>query len=258
MSNPQISQKPFKIIPVKNDKPNFLNSFTFESLSIVPRPHIQSKICGSFFIASPSVISFLLFQTQRIIAHLRTEKDDRSVGIVAGEALAISFEIRNLEKFSIQDVTHIQGASFWTVSRHHGVTINQFIWSSLSSWRSLLLMALLYDCSQLLFRENVAAWVCFYDRKDMFIKRVLYLKEPEYCREDKLTTSASLTPSSLEDDKVSKKVMRLASLHCWHSLSFGLFQAMHVFEVSSHKELSLAIGDYVVVRKFNKICEFHK
>ncbi|KAI3743497.1 hypothetical protein L1987_61207 [Smallanthus sonchifolius] len=34
------------------------------------------------------------------------EKDDRSVGIVAGEALAISFEIGNLEKFSIQDVTH--------------------------------------------------------------------------------------------------------------------------------------------------------
>ncbi|KAI3784583.1 hypothetical protein L1987_43685 [Smallanthus sonchifolius] len=233
MSNPQISQKPFKIIPVKNDKPNFLNSFTFESLSIVPRPHIQSKICGSFFIASPSVISFLLFQTQRIIAHLGTdrpvsyfstllEKDDRSVGIVAGEAVAISFEIGNLEKFSIQDVTHSR--VLMTVSRHLGVTINQFIWSSLSSWRSLLLMALLYDCSQLLFRENVAAWICFYDRKYMFIKRVLYLKEPEYCREDGLTTSASLTPSSLEDDKVSKKVMRLASLHCWHSLSFGLFR----------------------------------
>ncbi|KAL4580798.1 hypothetical protein LXL04_017004 [Taraxacum kok-saghyz] len=59
------------------------------------------------------------------------------------------------------------------------------------------------------FRENVAAWICFYDRKDTFkafLERVLCLKE------------------SLEDDIVSKKVMRLASLHCWHSLSFGRFQ----------------------------------
>lgn len=44
------------------------------------------------------------------------EKDDRSVRIAAGEALALIFEIGNLEKFSIQDgninsrdVTHIQG-----------------------------------------------------------------------------------------------------------------------------------------------------
>ncbi|KAI3695291.1 hypothetical protein L1987_78286 [Smallanthus sonchifolius] len=35
-------------------------------------------------------------------------------------------------------------------------------------------------------------------------------------------------------------------------------KAMHVFEVSSHKQLSLALGDYVVVRKFNKMCFFHK
>ncbi|KAI3821349.1 hypothetical protein L1987_08915 [Smallanthus sonchifolius] len=154
---------------------------------------------------------------------------------------AISFEIGNLEKFSIQDVTHSR--VLMTVSRHLGVIINQFIWSSLSSWRSLLLMALLYDCSQLLFRENVAAWICFYDRKYMFIKRVLYLKEwlkdhafvsfnktsfsqkndnkRVRCEYEKMMQKLGV--KSLEDDKVSKKVMRLASLHCWHSLSFGLF-----------------------------------
>lgn len=32
-----------------------------------------------------------------------------------------------------------------------------------------------------------------------------------------------------------------------------VMQAMHGFEASSDKELSLAIGDYVVVRKVNKI-----
>ncbi|KAM0019242.1 putative armadillo-like helical protein [Helianthus debilis subsp. tardiflorus] len=48
---------------------------------------------------------------QGSISYLSTllEKDDRSVRIVAGEALALIFEIRNLEKFSVQDVTHIQG-----------------------------------------------------------------------------------------------------------------------------------------------------
>ncbi|KAM1941559.1 hypothetical protein ACFX13_029122 [Malus domestica] len=59
------------------------------------------------------------------------------------------------------------------------------------------------------FRENVAAWTCFYDRKDVFkgfLERVLRLK------------------SSLEDEIVSDTVLSLASLQSWHSLSYGRFQ----------------------------------
>ncbi|PKI38953.1 hypothetical protein CRG98_040661 [Punica granatum] len=59
------------------------------------------------------------------------------------------------------------------------------------------------------FRENVAAWICFYDRKDVFkgfLERVLRLKE------------------SLEDEIVSETVLRLGSLLSWHSLSYGRFQ----------------------------------
>ncbi|KAJ0890247.1 hypothetical protein HanRHA438_Chr09g0421681 [Helianthus annuus] len=48
---------------------------------------------------------------QGSISYLSTllEKDDRSVRIVAGEALTLIFEIGNLEKISVQDVMHIQG-----------------------------------------------------------------------------------------------------------------------------------------------------
>ncbi|KAD7116894.1 hypothetical protein R6Q59_006423 [Mikania micrantha] len=80
------------------------------------------------------------------------------------------------------------------------------------------------------FRENVAAWTCFYDRKDMFkafIERVLCLKEGRSLSIAEKTNYLLFMINafqSLEDDIVSKKVMRLASLHCWHSLSFGRFQ----------------------------------
>ncbi|KAJ0637624.1 putative intron-binding protein aquarius [Helianthus annuus] len=80
------------------------------------------------------------------------------------------------------------------------------------------------------FRENVAAWICFYDRKDMFkafIERVLCLKEGRSLSIAEKTNYLLFMINafqSLEDDIVSKKVMRLASLHCWHSLSFGRFQ----------------------------------
>ncbi|KAF2322470.1 hypothetical protein GH714_017202 [Hevea brasiliensis] len=59
------------------------------------------------------------------------------------------------------------------------------------------------------FRENVAAWLCFYDRKDVFkgfLERVLRLKE------------------SLEDEIVSETVLKLGSLQSWYSLSYGRFQ----------------------------------
>ncbi|CAI9769470.1 unnamed protein product [Fraxinus pennsylvanica] len=80
------------------------------------------------------------------------------------------------------------------------------------------------------FRENVAAWICFYDRKDVFkafLEKVLRL------REGRSLTIAEKTNyllfminafQSLEDEIVSERVMRLASLECWHSLSYGRFQ----------------------------------
>ncbi|CAI9278954.1 unnamed protein product [Lactuca saligna] len=80
------------------------------------------------------------------------------------------------------------------------------------------------------FRENVAAWICFYDRKDIFkafLERVLCLKEGKSLSIAEKTNYLLFMINafqSLEDDIVSKKVMRLASLHCWHSLSFGRFQ----------------------------------
>ncbi|KAL4586293.1 hypothetical protein LXL04_010929 [Taraxacum kok-saghyz] len=80
------------------------------------------------------------------------------------------------------------------------------------------------------FRENVAAWICFYDRKDTFkafLERVLCLKEGRTLSIAEKTNYLLFMINafqSLEDDIVSKKVMRLASLHCWHSLSFGRFQ----------------------------------
>ncbi|XP_071735864.1 uncharacterized protein [Rutidosis leptorrhynchoides] len=80
------------------------------------------------------------------------------------------------------------------------------------------------------FRENVAAWICFYDRKDTFkafLERVFNLKEGRSLNIAEKTNYLLFMINafqSLEDDMVSKKVMKLASLHCWHSLSFGRFQ----------------------------------
>ncbi|KAK4406328.1 RNA helicase aquarius [Sesamum angolense] len=99
-----------------------------------------------------------------------------------------------------------------------------------------------------MFRENVAAWICFYDRKDMFkafLERVLRLKEATasellFFRNSRygISKGRSLTIAektnyllfminafqSLEDEIVSERIMRLASLECWHSLSYGRFQ----------------------------------
>lgn len=80
------------------------------------------------------------------------------------------------------------------------------------------------------FRENVAAWICFYDRKDMFkafLERVIRLKEGRSLSIAEKTNYLLFMINafqSLEDDIVSKKIMRLASLQCWHSLSYGRFQ----------------------------------
>ncbi|KAK4424856.1 RNA helicase aquarius [Sesamum alatum] len=80
------------------------------------------------------------------------------------------------------------------------------------------------------FRENVAAWICFYDRKDMFkafLERVLRLKEGRSLTIAEKTNYLLFMINafqSLEDDIVSERIMRLASLECWHSLSYGRFQ----------------------------------
>ncbi|XP_041993479.1 RNA helicase aquarius-like [Salvia splendens] len=80
------------------------------------------------------------------------------------------------------------------------------------------------------FRENVAAWICFYERKDMFksfLERVLRLKEGRSLTVSEKTNYLLFMINafqSLEDEVVSERIMRLASLECWHSLSYGRFQ----------------------------------
>ncbi|KAF5733623.1 intron-binding protein aquarius [Tripterygium wilfordii] len=80
------------------------------------------------------------------------------------------------------------------------------------------------------FRENVAAWICFYDRRDVFkgfLERVLRLKEGRHLSIAEKTNYMVFTINafqSLEDEIVSDTVLRLASLQSWHSLSFGRFQ----------------------------------
>ncbi|KAL3732608.1 hypothetical protein ACJRO7_029278 [Eucalyptus globulus] len=80
------------------------------------------------------------------------------------------------------------------------------------------------------FRENVAAWTCFYDRKDQFkgfLDRVLRLKEGRDLSIPEKTNYLVFMINafqSLEDEIVSETVLRLASLQSWHSLSFGRFQ----------------------------------
>ncbi|KAI0500818.1 hypothetical protein KFK09_019035 [Dendrobium nobile] len=81
------------------------------------------------------------------------------------------------------------------------------------------------------FRENVAAWICFHDRKDAFrefLWRVIRLKE-----EGRKLTIAEKTNyllfminafQSLEDEIVSETVLKLVGLQLWHCLSPGRFQ----------------------------------
>ncbi|GLT61707.1 hypothetical protein SLA2020_343940 [Shorea laevis] len=80
------------------------------------------------------------------------------------------------------------------------------------------------------FRENVAAWICFYDRKDVFkgfLGRVLHLKEgKELTIAEKTNYLVFMINAfqSLEDEVVRETVLRLASLRSWQSLSYGRFQ----------------------------------
>lgn len=81
------------------------------------------------------------------------------------------------------------------------------------------------------FRENVAAWTCFHDRKDAFkgfLWRVLKLKE-----EERALTMAEKTNyllfminafQSLEDELVRETILQLVSLKLWNTLSFGRLQ----------------------------------
>ncbi|XP_008795569.2 RNA helicase aquarius [Phoenix dactylifera] len=81
------------------------------------------------------------------------------------------------------------------------------------------------------FRENVAAWICFHDRKDLFkafLWRVLLLKEQGRALSIAEKTNYLLFMinafQSLEDEVVSETVLKLVSLQIWHSLSFGRLQ----------------------------------
>lgn len=81
------------------------------------------------------------------------------------------------------------------------------------------------------FRENVAAWVSFHDRRDVFkvfLERVLQLKDQadRFSIAEKTNYLVFMINAfqSLEDEVVSETVLRLASLQCWHSLSYGRFQ----------------------------------
>jgi intron-binding protein aquarius len=89
------------------------------------------------------------------------------------------------------------------------------------------------------FRENVAAWICFYDRKDIFeafLERVLRLKEGQSLSIAEKTNYLLFMINafqSLEDEVVSKQILKLANLYCWHSLSYGRF----LIELSSNPDL---------------------
>ncbi|CAN7020136.1 unnamed protein product [Brassica oleracea var. botrytis] len=80
------------------------------------------------------------------------------------------------------------------------------------------------------FRENVAAWVCFHDREDLFkkfLQKVLRLKEGrELTIAEKTNYLVFMINAfqSLEDGVVNKTVLSLAGLQSWHSLSYGRFQ----------------------------------
>ncbi|KAM1064414.1 hypothetical protein ACFX2A_029060 [Malus domestica] len=80
------------------------------------------------------------------------------------------------------------------------------------------------------FRENVAAWTCFYDRKDVFkgfLEKVLWLKsgrELSIAEKTNYLVFMINAFQSLEDEIVSDTVLSLASLQSWHSLSYGRFQ----------------------------------
>lgn len=80
------------------------------------------------------------------------------------------------------------------------------------------------------FRENVAAWVCFHDRKDVFkefLERVIRLKEGRELNIAEKTNYLVFMINafqSLEDEVVNEAVLRLADLKSWFSLSYGRFQ----------------------------------
>ncbi|XP_010916892.1 uncharacterized protein [Elaeis guineensis] len=81
------------------------------------------------------------------------------------------------------------------------------------------------------FRENVAAWICFHDRKDVFkafLWRVLRLKEQGRALSIAEKTNYLLFMinafQSLEDEIVSETILKLVSLQIWHGLSFGRLQ----------------------------------
>ncbi|EPS73528.1 hypothetical protein M569_01225, partial [Genlisea aurea] len=108
--------------------------------------------------------------------------------------------------------------------------LENYLWPNFSpessSFEHLMSMILMVNEK---FRENVAAWICFYDDKDKlkaFLGRILNLKEGRSLTISEKTNYLLFMINafqSLEDEIVSETMMRLAGLECWLSLSHGCF-----------------------------------
>ncbi|CAN6486638.1 unnamed protein product [Victoria cruziana] len=115
------------------------------------------------------------------------------------------------------------------------------------------------------FRENVAAWVCFTDRKDVFkafLRRVLLLKEQgrDFSIAEKTNYLLFMINAfqSLEDEVVRETVLKLVSLQLWHNLSVGRFkgrlfsqlvdllQFYEGFEIDDHDGTQLSDDDVLL------------
>ncbi|KAJ9179582.1 hypothetical protein P3X46_011356 [Hevea brasiliensis] len=110
-------------------------------------------------------------------------------------------------------------------------TLENYLWPNFdpetATFEHVMFMILMINEK---FRENVAPWLCFYDRKDVFkgfLERVLRLKEGrELSIAEKTNYLVFMINAfqSLEDEIVSETVLKLGSLQSWYSLSYGRFQ----------------------------------
>ncbi|KAI3949343.1 hypothetical protein MKW98_023280 [Papaver atlanticum] len=125
-------------------------------------------------------------------------------------------------------IVSLQRVSILEVSRY----LEYYLWPNFdpdsASFEHVTSMILMINEK---FRENVAAWVCFSDNKDLFkafLERVLRLKEPSRTLSIAEKTNYLLFMinlfQSLEDDIVSQTVLKPASLQVWSCLSYGRFQ----------------------------------
>ncbi|KAF5195306.1 Rna helicase aquarius [Thalictrum thalictroides] len=181
--------------------------------------------------SSNSVFSITLdeIQTDRLtkIAAENWSKTSVSVSTFSNELVKEIYETELLVKTGSKPV-YTQRVTMLEISQY----LENYLWpnfdSETASFEHVMSMILMVNEK---FRENVAAWKCFYDRKDVFrgfLERVLRLKEQERTLSIAEKTNYLLFMinlfQSLEDEIVSGTVLKLVSLQSWHSLSFGRFQ----------------------------------